>query len=43
MILDIKIPTKIKLNSLVAWKEYNIFIDDNSLKTNITTLLIMLK
>lgn len=41
MILDI--PTKIKLNSLVDLKEYKKFIDDNSLKTNIATLLIILK
>ena len=35
MILDIKISTEIKLNSLEDLKEYKKFMDDNNLKINI--------
>ncbi|WP_314086743.1 hypothetical protein [uncultured Gemella sp.] len=38
MILDIKIPTEIKLNSLEDLKEYKKFMDDNNLKINIAAL-----
>ena len=38
MILDIKISTEIKLNSLEDLKEYKKFMDDNNLKINIAAL-----
>ena len=38
MILDIKIPTEIKLDSLEDLKEYKKFMDDNNLKINIAAL-----
>lgn len=38
MILEIKTPTKIKLDSLEDLKEYKKFMDDNNLKINIAAL-----
>ena len=38
MILEIKTPTKIKLDSLEDLKEYKKFMDDNNLKINIASL-----
>ena len=38
MILDIKIPTEIKLDSLEDLQEYKKFMDDNNLKINIASL-----
>ena len=38
MILEIKTPTKIKLDSLEDLKEYKKFMDDNNLKINVAAL-----
>ena len=38
MILEIKTPTEIKLNSLEDLQEYKKFMDDNNLKINIASL-----
>ena len=38
MILEIKTPTKIKLDSLKDLKEYKKFMDDNNLKIHISAL-----
>ena len=38
MILEIKTPTEIKLDSLEDLQEYKKFMDDNNLKINIASL-----
>lgn len=38
MILEIKTPTEIKLDSLEDLQEYKKFMDDNNLKINIVSL-----